>query len=317
MQQNTPQTQVSAPAKKGGSKAIVIILIMMMLVLGAASAFLGWKFIESGTKYKGLEVQKIALDNVVSTQSKQLDTLKIQLKAMEGSIPASVADSLNKAIADLQTQIANAPTRIVYTGGGGGGGNKKQIDDLKFAVADWQSKYEKLVVDMASLKKEKDKLATDVTALNQEKGDLANKNKTLQDKVDLAAQLTFADVMLSGYKLDKKSKKTYEDKVKKIAGLEVSFKIMENNVADPGDKIAYIVITGPDKKVLADTWANAFQVDGVDKIPSIQQNFYFANKQALISAEFKTKVPLKPGDYSAEIYVDGKLCGTAKHTLKK
>lgn len=316
MEQNTQNTQ-QKPAKKGGNKAIVFILIAMILLLGAASAYLGWQFIESGKKYKGLEVQKIALDTAISKQNKQLDSMKLELKAMEGSIPASVADSLNKAIVDLQTQIANTPTRVVYTGGGGGGGNKKQLDALKAEITDWQAKYDKLLADMTALKKEKDKVDADLKTVTQEKGDLAAKNKGLQDKVDLAAQLTFADVMLSGYKLDKKSKKTFEEHSKKVTGLEVSFKIMENNVADPGDKTAYIVITGPDKKVLADTWANPFTIDGVEKIPSIQQNFYFANKQSLISAEYKTKVPLKPGDYTAEIYVDGKLCGTAKHTLKK
>ena len=311
------QTQQQVMPKKGGNKAVMIILIIMIFLLCAAAGYLGWQYIESGKKFNGLKVEKTKLTDQVSTQSKQLDSLKLQLKAMEGAIPASVADSLNNVITGLQTQIANAPTRIVYTGDDGGGGNKKEIEALKGEIADWTSKYDKLLKDMAALKTEKDKLAADVGTLNQEKTDLANKNKGLQDKVDLSAQLKFFDILLTGYKLDKKGKKTFEEKVKKVMGFDVSFKIQENAVADEGDKIAYIVINDPDKKVMTASTTNVFQLDGVDKTYTIQKSFYFNNKQTLIGADYKTKVALKPGEYTAEIYIDGKLSGTAVSYLKK
>ncbi len=310
------QTQQQVPAKKGGNKAVLIILIVMIVLLSAASGYLVWQFIESGKKYEGVKVENAALKDSVSAKSKELDTLKAQLTAMQGAIPARVADSLYQVITDLQTQIANTPTRIVYQGGGGGG-SKKEIESLKEEITAWQSKYDKLVAEMNTLKTEKEKLATDVGALNAEKTTLANTNKGLQDKVNLAAQLRFYDTMLTGYKLDKKGKKSYEEKSKKVMGFEFSFKIQENSVAEEGERISYVVITGPDKKVLSESSANVFQVGGVDKVYSVQKSFYFNNKQALVTADYKTAVTLKTGEYTAEIYVDGVLTGTAVAYLKK
>lgn len=302
--------------KKGGNKAVLIILIFMIVVLSAAAGYLVWQYMGTLKKYEGIKVEKITLDSTVSKQNKELEDLRMEVKAMEGSIPKDVADSLNLVIADLQEQIKNAPTRVVYSGGGGGG-NKKQIEDLKAEIAEWQSKYDLLIKERDALKVEKDKLAADNSKLSNDHMTLQTTNKGLQDKVDIAAQLRFFDTMLTGYKLDKKGKKTFEEKAKKVMGFEVSFKILENAVAQEGERMSYIVITGPNKKVLAESSANVFQVGGVDKVYSIQKSFYFNNKQALITAEYKTAEVLKEGEYTAEIYVDGKLSGTAAAYLKK
>ncbi len=309
------QTQ-QQPAKKGGNKAVLIILIFMIVLLSGAAGYLVWQYMETLKKYDGIKVEKIALDTTITKQNKELEDLRLQVKSMEGAIPKSVADSLNNVIADLENKIANAPTRVVYQGGGGGG-NKKEIESLKEEIAAWQVKYDALLKERDALKSEKDKLAADNTTLSQEKTTLATTNKGLQDKVDLAAQLKFYDTMLSGYKLDKKGKKTFEEKAKKVMGLEVSFKIQENTVAQEGERQAFIVISGPNKKVMAESSANVFQVGGIDKVFSIQKSFYFNNKEALITSEYKTAEILKEGEYTAEIYVDGKLCGTAVNYLKK
>ncbi len=310
------QNQQATTEKKGGNKAVLIILIFMIVLLSGAAGYLVWQYMNTLKKYDGLKVQNTELTTTNDQQKLQLDSLQSQLKLMEGAIPGSVADSLNGVIADLQEKIANTPTRVVYSGGGGGG-NKKEIEALKEELAGWQLKYDALLKERDALKTEKDKLAADINVLNQEKSTLTNTNKGLQDKVDVAAQLKFYDTMLSGYKLDKKGKKTFEEKAKKVMGLEVSFKIQENAVAEEGERMAYIVIQGPDKKVLAQSSANVFQVGGVDKVYSVQKSFYFNNKQALISSEYKTAETLKSGEYTAEIYIDGKLCGTAVNYLKK
>lgn len=310
-------TQQPVAQRKGGNKAVLIILLIMILVLAAASGYLVYNYLESQKVYSGLKAENGTLKTENEEQKLQIDSLKKDLAALEGAIPKDEADALKARIAELEEQIKNAPTRIVYTGGGGGGGNKKEIEDLKAEIAQWQTKYDALVKERDALKQEKDKLASDVTVLNNEKAVLDNTNKTLKEKVDVAAQLKFYDTMLTGYKLDKKGKKTFEEKAKKVMGLEVSFKIQENTVAEEGEKMCYVVIMGPNKKVLAESSANVFQVNGVDKVYTIQKSFYFNNKQALISADYKTGEQLKDGEYTAEIYVDGKLAGTAANYLKK
>jgi cell division protein FtsB len=302
--------------KKGSNKGVVIILIAMIFLLTAASGFLVWNYIQSQKVFEGLKVENTTLKTSNDQQKLQIDSLKKDMAALEGSIPKDEADALKARIAELEEQIKNTPTRIVYSGGGGGG-NKKQIEDLKAEIAEWQSKYDLLLKERDGLKVKNDQLSTDNSKLSLESSTLQTTNKGLQDKVDIAAQLRFYDTMLTGYKLDKKGKKTFEEKAKKVMGFEISFKILENAVAQEGERMSYVVITGPNKKVMAESSANVFQVGGVDKVYSIQKSFYFNNKQALITSEYKTAEVLKEGEYTAEIYVDGKLCGTAATYLKK
>jgi hypothetical protein len=309
------ESPVKPTAQKSSGRPVLIILIIMIVLLSGAAGYLVWQYLQAVKKYEGIKIEKIALDTTITKQNKELDQLKMDLKELEGAVPKATYDSLQAVIQDLQTQIANTPTRVVYSGGGGG--NKKEIESLKGEIAALQLKYDQVIKERDLLKTEKDKLASDVNVLTDEKNTLANTNKGLQDKVDLAAQLKFYDTMLTGYKLDKKGKKTFEEKAKKVMGFEVSFKIQENAVAEEGERMAYIVISGPNKKVLAQSSANVFQVGGIDKVYSIQKSFYFNNKEALISAEYKIAEAAKEGEYTAEIYVDGKLCGTAVNYLKK
>jgi peptidoglycan hydrolase CwlO-like protein len=309
-------SQQPTTARKGSNKGVLIILIIMIGLLSAASGYLVWTYLQSKKAFDGMKVENVSLKDTVTAQNKQLDSLQLQLNGLQGAIPARVADSLNAVIADLQEKIKNTPTRVVYSNGGGGG-NKKQIEELKEELAALQAKYDALIKERDALKIKNNQLEQDKTTLSQEKDKLDNTNKNLQDKVDVAAQLKFYDTMLTGYKLDKKGKKTFEEKAKKVMGLEVSFKIQENAVAEEGEKMCYIVIMGPNKKVMAESSANVFQVNGVDKVYSVQKSFYFNNKQALISADYKTGEQLKDGEYTAEIYVEGKLSGTAANYLKK
>jgi hypothetical protein len=309
------ESPVKPTTQKSTGRPVLIILIIMIVLLSGAAGYLVWQYLQAVKKYEGIKIEKIALDTTVAKQNKELEDLKMDLKELEGAVPKATYDSLQAVIQDLQTQIANTPTRVVYSGGGGG--NKKEIESLKGEIAALQLKYDAVVKERDGFKAQNDKMAADMNVLTDEKNTLANTNKGLQDKVDLAAQLKFYDTMLSGYKLDKKGKKTFEEKAKKVMGFEVSFKIQENAVAEEGERMAYIVISGPNKKVLAQSSANVFQVGGIDKVYSIQKSFYFNNKEALITAEYKIAEAAKEGEYTAEIYVDGKLCGTAVNYLKK
>lgn len=308
-------TQQVTTTKKGGNKGVLIILIVMIVVLSAASGYLVWNYLQSKKAYEGLKTSEATLRTSNDNLTLQVDSLKKELAALEGAIPKEEADALRARITELEEQIKNTPTRVVYSGGGGG--NKKELEDLKAEMADLKLKYDALIKERDELKAKNTQLEQDKTTLSQEKDKLNTTNKTLQDKVDVAAQLKFYDTMLSGYKLDKKGNKKFEEKAKKVMGLEVSFKIQDNSVAEEGERMCYIVIMGPNKKVMAESTANVFQVNGVDKVYSIQKSFYFNNKQALVSADYKTGEQLKDGEYTAEIYVDGKLSGTAVNYLKK
>lgn len=310
---------ISENKKDSGNKVVIIILIVMIVLLGGAGAFLGYQYMNMGKIVKKKSEEITSLNKSIEEKDQKLTELEKRIQELEGngSLTKEEADELRNQIAQLQQELEEARNnpKIVYRDGGGGGTNKK-IQELEEIIAAKEEQFNMLRAERDKLSEENKKLTNDMMTTNQEKQDLQVRNKDMENKLNLAAALKITGSTLTGYRLKKNGDKVYEEKSKKIAGLEIQFTIMENVVAQSGDKVAYIVIIGPNKKVLSESTSNTFQYMGVDKVYSVKKDFYYSNKDTEMTADFKTKEQLTAGEYRAEVFIDGALAGYSTATFK-
>jgi DNA repair exonuclease SbcCD ATPase subunit len=306
MAETTPNQQQKE--EKNSSRVIVVILIAMIVVLGATGAFLTMKYMGSLKTIDALEADRNEWQQKVTDREAELDSIKQELAVLtrDGVIPQATVDSLNVIIADLQDDLEKAKKNRVVVNGGG---TSKRISELEAELSNWQQKYTMLEAERNKLSDDNKKLTGDMTAINQQNQELNMRNKDLQNKVDLASTLKVMGATLTGYRLKKNGDKLYEEKVKKMSGMEIQFSIVENAVAQAGDRTAYIVITGPNRKVLAESTANTFRYMEMDKVYSTKKEFYFNSKEVEMTADFKTAERMATGEYRAEIFIDGALAG--------
>jgi len=189
--------------------------------------------------------------------------------------------------------------------------------DLKRArnlIGELNGKISNLEQEVARLMGENQQLATNNTVLTQEKTDLqTNLQTTTQQKEDLAKKVdvgsTFSASNITIKGIDEKGngKEKETDKAKKVNKLVVSFDV-ENRITPSGPVDLYVIVTGPDGKVISSPAMNSGNLttrnDGdrtftakttVDYEQGTRKNVSFPLRQDKFQV----------GDYKIEVYQNG------------
>ena len=170
-------------------------------------------------------------------------------------------------------------------------------------LADLNEKYEAEVKKNTELSASNEQLRSQV-------GETKANNEKLQEKVAVAERLNVTGVNLKAY--NQKGKE--EKKVSKAKQLGVNFTISPNNTAAPGNKDVYLRIKSPEGVLLPGS--GSFSFDGVQTPFTAKRTIEYANEELPVSVYWDVNTSLTPGEYTVEIFCDGKRLTTRKFTLK-
>jgi cell division protein FtsI/penicillin-binding protein 2 len=93
---------------------------------------------------------------------------------------------------------------------------------------------------------------------------------------------------------------------------------MDNKIAQPGDKMLYVVIKEPTGKILASSSKASFNNEKGEEIAatSSYKISYTGDKQnACLNFETEERT-LTPGSYNIDIYIDGTLVANTSYMLE-
>jgi len=313
---NTSNYSETREQKSDNNKVILIILIALLFLLLGAAGFLGYKFVDNS---KIIKEQKVVTEKLTQENTELNTEIADLRKKYEGL--KSENEQLNALAEERLARIEELEKRLRSGSGGGGGGGglgskgRKELEALKKEYAELKARYDRLAAENASLKDANSKLNQELTTTKQVNEQLQSTNAVLQEKVDLASIVTAGDVKAYGVSVKKGNEKV-TDKSKKANKLEACFKIMQNNIAEPGDKEVYMVVKDPGGKVLSPGDANKFEYMGSEMNFSSRKSFYYSNKAQDICLEYTHKSALSKGTYKVEVYMDGTLIGKSNFDLK-
>lgn len=97
-------------------------------------------------------------------------------------------------------------------------------------------------------------------------------------------------------------------RMKVASRLRVDFELTANELAEPGEKIIYVRITGPDGYPLPSAKNITFDYEGESLTASAMRKVSYENQSVPVSV-FYDNESFDPGEYSVDIYVDGRHCG--------
>lgn len=308
--------QATPTENRSSNKIIIILLIVMIVLLGGAGAYLTVQYIGHTAKIKEQTKTIEEKEKVYQDAKHDLDSISGELTRLQnsGMISGEEAQKLRDQIAELEKDLEYERTHKTVVSGGGG--TKARITELEGLLRTKEEEYNRLLAQKNTLEQDNKKLTGEKDALNVQNQELNVRNKDLQNKVDLASALKMTGATLTGYRTKKNGDKLYEEKTKKMVGLQVQFTILSNAVAPAGDRTAYIVITGPNKKVLSEGGSSTFPYMGIDKVYTVKKDFYYNNEDTEIMADYKAGEKLVPGEYRAEVYVGETLAGYCTATFK-
>lgn len=312
---STPQSQ---PSKERGSKNLIIGILVAGLL--GTWGYLLWDKNKTGEK---LEITQTQSDGYMSQRDSlkaMYDVAEIRLDSITGA-----NNNLQGKMTDQQKDIESkrAEIRRILNDKNA---TQAQLTKARGLIAELNDKINTLEADVTRLTGENQELTATNTTLKEEKTGLEQNLQTtttqkeeLEKTVDVASTFSASNIQVAPVNEKKSGKEKSTTTAKRVDKLVVSFDV-ENRIAKSGPADMYIIVTGPDGKVITDpalgssTLSTRTEGDKTftAKVPvEYVQGSRKALQFPIHQAGFQT------GDYKVEIYHNGFKIGEAVRSLKK
>lgn len=289
-----------------GKKAISIILMTLLIIAIAVVTYLFLQQKRANTEMTELfDQEKEEMENEYSRFANQYNELQF----------ITTNDSLSILLdkEKIRVQRLYEELRSVKST------NAREITRLKKELATVRSVLRTYIVQIDSL----NKINQVLTAENQEVkkkyseaarqiSNLSVEKKSLNEKVELAAQLDATNIWIEAKnKRDKKAKK-----VKDVEKFVIGFTIVKNITATTGERTIYIRITKPDNDVLTKNQSNTFSYENRTLVYSIKKYVEYTGEEQNTTVYWNVEEFLYAGSYRVDIFADETLIGSQKFILE-
>jgi len=200
--------------------------------------------------------------------------------------------------------------------------NSNKLRRYRNQLANLEATNERLLIEVDSLRlfnnlltEEKDSINSQLEVQTNYNDTLVAQNMELARKVEIGGAINVENVKVTAMKMRSNGKYTETNKAQKTDAIKVNFRLLENEIATPGDKEAYIVLRNPKGQVI-NAKGTFILEDGAESKYTDQTivNYENANLDVVMLVERKGE-KYEKGTYPIEVYVDGKLVGGARLEL--
>lgn len=308
----TPQSQ---PNNNKNSKNIVIGLLAAFLL--GTWGYLLWDKNKSGETILQQQSQITTKDSTIADLQLEFDKALVRLDSVTGanntlqgnlsdrqkeidSKKAEIRRILNDRNA-TKSELAKARTMI--------GELNDKITSLEAEVARLTGENQELTAANSTLKEEKAGLETNLSTSRQEK-------ESLEKTVDVGSTFSASNIQVTPVDERKGGKEKSTSTAKKVDKLVVSFNV-ENRIAKSGPADMYLIVTGPDGKVISEA-GNVLNTrsDGEKTFTAKIPVNYEQGTRMPVSFPIKQN-DFKTGNYKVEVYHNGFKIGEGVRALKK
>ncbi len=197
--------------------------------------------------------------------------------------------------------------------------NARRISELKKELATVRGVMVHYVQQIDSLDRVNKRLTTENKRVRQRYEAVTQQAEILEkEKNELTQVVTRASMMeVSNFefsKLNKRGRKTIL--YSQIAQLKFSFSILKNITVNPGTKSIYLCIVRPDGEVMSKSESNLFSFEDKMILYSSFKQFEYEGEETNETLYWKVEEILQKGEYSAEFFIDGHICGTYTFVIK-
>jgi hypothetical protein len=295
------------------SKLISLAVSASLLVGSSGYLFYDNARIKDLNEKQRLELN--SLDLAKSNLHKEIKLMKDQLEQYKGK-----NNELDKLVNDANKEIVLKEQNIKRLIADNSSLKRIQgeVYDLRKLNGKYLSRIQELEQQLLALSGENQSLKSDNYNLKERLLELEERNQFLERKVSLASVLRVENVFVLGEKKTK-SGKYLKSKLKKADRFLVTFDVVENKVAAPGEKTIYVKVSDPKGNLIQNSESGIFLNSDENVEMSYTQKFsvnYNNDKQKhMVPIELNGK-ELDKGNYIVEFYCEGHFCGLNKIKVK-
>ncbi|MGB5242509.1 MAG: hypothetical protein WBN16_11740 [Lutimonas sp.] len=290
-------------ASSKNNKILLIALTVLLFLL------IGYTFFLSRDHKEALQFLQDEKEQIIGNLTAMEEKYDIAI-----SKNTSLTDSLNheKArIIALRDSVINLKTA-----------NASVLRRYRSQIADLQAVNSRLLDEVDSLKMvsnvlidEKDSLSSQLQVQTNYNDTLKAVNEVLAKKVEIGSALNIKDAQVTALKMRSNGKYTETNKAQKTDAIKVEFRLIENEIAEPGDKEAYIVVQRPNGSVI-NAKGTVLLKDGTEVKYTEETTINYENAELDVVLFIEDKgEKYEKGTYPIRVYVEGRLVGVTKLEL--
>ncbi len=189
---------------------------------------------------------------------------------------------------------------------------KREMETLRSVLRSYIVQIDSLNMKNQELMAENKQLRNSEMRLTSEKEQLEKDKSQLEEIRNLATTLQASEINL--VLLNKRDNETR--RIRTAEKVRVDFVLRANKVTPPGEKTIYLRIIRPDEVLLGSPDLEMIDVDGEQLPASASRVVNYENEDLPVSIFWTNDGELVPGEHSVELYVEGKMIGSASFVLK-
>jgi predicted nucleic acid-binding Zn-ribbon protein len=314
----TPPPSSQPPRNNRAGKNVLIGLLAAGLL--GTWGYLLWDKNKTNEKLQITETQSSNYMSQRDSLKMMYDDAEMRLDSITGANNTLQGDksALMKDVESKKAEIRSILNKKNAT--------EAELKRAKTLIAQLNDQISTLQTENARLTGENQELTASNTVLSQEKADLTQnlqstttQKEELERTVDVASTFSASNIGITAVNEKRNGKEKTTTTAKRVDKLVVSFDV-ENRIAKSGPADMYIIVTGPDGKVITDAALGSAnfttRTEGdqqfTTRVPveyeqGTRKNVQFPIRQS----DFQT------GDYKIQVYHNGFKIGEGVRSLKK
>ena len=301
-------------------RAGIVLSILALFGIVAATYF----YLESRKKtaeIRQLQEEKVDLESEVSELQERVQSLSKELerKDLELQEKADKVEALSKEIQQLRARIAKYAEE--------GKISQRQFEEMKlkteqmaYYIQKYQARIQELEEENKMLREKTAALYQEVQKKEEEREQIRQEKERLEVKVRAASYLKAAEFRYALIKDNGKEEWDTEFRARRLHRLKICFTVLENEVAEPGPRTAYIVISDPSGKVITNFSGSSgyFTLMDTEQPYSAKVEFsYQRQRQEVCGVFLRDKdTELEKGNYQVAVFCEGVEIGRGTFHIK-
>ena len=308
----TPVSYDQSRKDKNKRKNLIAFVVIMILLV--TNVFLLVKVLENDKKVH--QQEKIIVSSRIEKDA-LLSELKLEKDHFERM--KSENSALNKRLGERDNEIRAKISQIEKLINSG---DEAQLKKAKEELNKLRKLNDQYIAQITLLKKENQTLSTENATLNEnltlektKMQDLEQENSNLSAKVALGAILKAQFFTAKPIRVKSSGKEVDATRASKAEKVKTCFTLMENKVAEKGNKTVYLRIIGPDGATISST-PETILYKGTALAYTLKQDVPYENKDTEACFYWVKGTAYAKGEYTAELYTGSSQIGVAKFMLK-
>lgn len=279
------------------------------------------------------QLRKVQRQNVELTEEKvnledELRELDMRVVSLQQELERKDVDlaEKNRQVEELSKQLQEARSRIRRYEEQGKI-SARQAEEMRYKTEQMAYYIQKYQERIRELEEENETLRAKATELErkiQEKEtqtlQVQAEKEQLEVKVRAASYLKAIDFRFATVRDNGKEDWDTEFRARRIQRFKVCFVVLENEVADPGQRTAYVIIADPTGKVLTNFSASSgyFTVMDTEQPFSAKASFNYARNRQEVCALYErpSDQELHKGNYVVSVFCEGVEIGRGQFQVK-